>query len=156
MWLDVADTVAGIRAAGERGWADPSRVAVMGGSAGGFTALLVAARRRRRSCARSVSQYGVTDLFDLAATTHRFESRYLDSLVGPLPERAERYRDRSPVARARRHHGAGARAAGRRRQGGAARPGAVRLVDALRAAGAPVEYHVYEGEGHGWSRRRRP
>ena len=47
-----------------------------------------------------VSLFGVTDLFDLAATTHRFESRYLDRLVGLLPRDADRYRDRSPVTHA--------------------------------------------------------
>src|SRR4029077_1063320 len=97
--FDVADTVAGIRAAGDEGWADASRAAVMGGSAGGFTALLVAAQTPPVVRA-VVSLYGVTDLFDLAATTHRFESRYLDRLVGPLPASADRYRARSPATRA--------------------------------------------------------
>ncbi len=147
---EVTDTVAGIRAAGERGWADPARVAVMGGSAGGFTALLVGAASPPVVRA-VVSQYGVTDLVDLAATTHRFESRYLDSLVGPLPESADRYRDRSPVARA-----ADVTVPVLVLQGDADQvvppAQADRLADALRAAGAPVELHVYEGEGHGWSR----
>ena len=71
----------------------------------------------------------MTDLFDLAATTHRFESRYLDRLVGPLPEHADRYRDASPVTHAARDPRAGARAPGRRRQGRAARAGGA-LVDA--------------------------
>ena len=99
--LDVADTVAGIRAGAAEGWADGSRVAVMGGSAGGFTALLVAAQAPPVVRA-AVSLYGVTDLFGLAETTHRFESRYLDRLVGVLPDDAARYRDRSPVANAGR------------------------------------------------------
>jgi dipeptidyl aminopeptidase/acylaminoacyl peptidase len=147
---DVGDTVAGIRAAGERGWTDPARVAVMGGSAGGFTALLLGAATPPVVRA-VVSQYGVTDLIDLAATTHRFESRYLDTLVGPLPEAADRYRARSPVTRA-----AAVTVPVLALQGDADKvvppAQAARLADALRAAGAPVELHVYEGEGHGWSR----
>jgi dipeptidyl aminopeptidase/acylaminoacyl peptidase len=148
--IDVADTVAGIRAAGEHAWADASRAAVIGGSAGGFTTLLVAAHQPPVVRA-AVSLYGVTDLFDLAATTHRFESRYLDRLVGVLPDHADRYRDRSPVTRARDVH-----LPVLVLQGDADKvvppAQAQQLVDAMRAAGAPVEYHVYEGEGHGWSR----
>ncbi len=84
--LDVADTAAGIRAAGERGWCDPDRVALMGGSAGGLTTLLVCALHGVLVRA-GVSLFGVTNLFDLAETTHRFESRYIDWLVGELPAR---------------------------------------------------------------------
>ena len=83
--LDVVDTAAGIRAAGERGWCDPDRVAIMGGSAGGLTTLLVCALHGVLVRA-GVSLFGVTNLFDLAETTHRFESRYIDWLVGELPE----------------------------------------------------------------------
>ena len=147
--VDVADTVAGIEAAGREGWADASRVAVMGGSAGGFTALLVAAHAPAVVRA-AVSLYGVTDLFDLAATTHRFESRYLDRLVGTLPEHADRYRDRSPATRAGEItvpvlmlQGADDKVVPPSQ--------AQAFVDSMRAAGAPVEYHVYEGEGHGFS-----
>ena len=147
--IDVADTVAGIAAAGREHWADTSRAAVIGGSAGGFTALLVAA------CAppvvrAAVSLYGVTDLFDLAATTHRFESRYLDRLIGTLPDRADRYRDRSPVTRARDIsvpvlvlQGADDKVVPRSQ--------AQMFVDSVRATGATVEHHVYDGEGHGFS-----
>jgi dipeptidyl aminopeptidase/acylaminoacyl peptidase len=148
--VDVADTVAGIEAARREGWADASRAAVMGGSAGGFTALLVAAHAPAVVRA-AVSLYGVTDLFDLAATTHRFESRYLDRLVGPLPDHADRYRDRSPVTRAHEItvpvlvlQGADDKVVPPSQ--------AQLLVDSMRAAGAPVEHHVYEGEGHGFSR----
>ena len=75
--------------------------AVMGGSAGGFTALLVAAHAPAVVRA-AVSMFGVTDLFDLAATTHRFESRYLDRLVGTLARARRPLRRRSPVAHAAR------------------------------------------------------
>ncbi len=148
--VDVADTVAGIRAAGREGWADATRAAVMGGSAGGFTALLVAAHQP--AVVRAVvSLFGVTDLFDLAATTHRFESRYLDRLVGTLPEHADRYRERSPVFRA-----ADIGVPALVLQGADDKvvpPSQAQLVvDSMRAAGATVEHHVYDGEGHGFSR----
>jgi dipeptidyl aminopeptidase/acylaminoacyl peptidase len=148
--VDVADTVAGICAAGSGGWADATRAAVMGGSAGGFTALLVAAHSPAVVRA-AVSLFGVTDLFDLAATTHRFESRYLDRLVGPLPEAAEQYRARSPVTRA---HEISVPALVLQGADDKVVPPAQaqRLVDSMRAAGATVEHHVYDGEGHGFSK----
>ncbi len=148
--VDVADTVAGIQAAERGGWADASRAAVMGGSAGGFTALLVAAQTPPVVRA-VVSLFGVTDLFDLAATTHRFESRYLDRLVGPLPAAAEQYRTRSPVAHA---HGITVPALVLQGADDKVVPPAQAqlLVDSMRTAGAAVEHHVYDGEGHGFSK----
>jgi dipeptidyl aminopeptidase/acylaminoacyl peptidase len=146
---DVADVVAGIRAAAREGWCDAERVAIAGGSAGGLTTLLVCARHGDLVRA-GVSAYGVTDLFDLAATTHRFESRYLDDLVGVLPQAADRYRDRSPVT-----HAAAIDVPILVLQGDADKvvppAQAQLLVDAVRAAGGTVEHHVYAGEGHGWS-----
>ncbi len=147
--VDVADTVSGIRALAHDDRVDASRASVMGGSAGGFTALLVAAHTPPVVRA-AVSLFGVTDLFDLAATTHRFESRYLDRLVGTLPEHADRYEARSPVARARDLtvpvlvlQGADDKVVPPSQ--------AQLLVDAVRAAGGTVEQHVYDGEGHGFS-----
>jgi dipeptidyl aminopeptidase/acylaminoacyl peptidase len=150
-WGDVDDndTVSGIRALAHDDRVDASRAAVMGGSAGGFTALLVAAHAPAVVRA-AVSLFGVTDLFDLAATTHRFESRYLDRLVGTLPEYADRYEARSPVAHAREIavpvlvlQGADDKVVPPAQ--------AQHLVDSMRAAGGTVEQHVYEGEGHGFS-----
>jgi dipeptidyl aminopeptidase/acylaminoacyl peptidase len=147
--VDVSDTVSGIRALAHDDRVDASRAAVMGGSAGGFTALLVAAHTPAVVRA-AVSLFGVTDLFDLAATTHRFESRYLDRLVGTLPEHADRYEARSPVAHAREIavpvlvlQGADDKVVPPAQ--------AQHLVDSMRAAGGTVEQHVYEGEGHGFS-----
>ena len=148
---DVADVAAAIEAAGPAGWGDPARVAVAGGSAGGLTALLVCARHAHLVRA-GISAYGVTDLFDLERTTHRFESRYLDEVVGVLPEAAAAFRDRSPVT-----HAAAIHAPLLVLQGDAdpvVPPAQAQLlVDAVRAAGGTVEHHVYAGEGHGWSRR---
>ncbi|HEY7440758.1 MAG TPA: prolyl oligopeptidase family serine peptidase, partial [Acidimicrobiia bacterium] len=148
--LDVDDVAAGIRAAGANGWCDPRRVAIAGGSAGGLIVLLACAWHGDLIRA-GVSRYGVTDLLELAATTHRFESGYIDDLVGPLPEHADRYRERSPVT-----HAAAIRVPLLVLQGDAdavVPPAQARaLVEAVRAAGGTVEEHVYEGEGHGWSR----
>jgi dipeptidyl aminopeptidase/acylaminoacyl peptidase len=148
--LDVADCAAGIQAAGERGWADPSRVAVVGGSAGGLTVLLLAAEHAGLVRA-AVTMYPVTDLLSLAATTHRFESRYLDDLVGALPEAADRYRERSPIT-----HAAAIRVPTLTLQGDADRvvlpEQSTTFVERIRAAGGVAEHHLYAGEGHGWAR----
>ncbi|NYE49115.1 dipeptidyl aminopeptidase/acylaminoacyl peptidase [Spinactinospora alkalitolerans] len=95
--VDVEDAAAAARALVERGAADPERLAIRGGSAGGFTALLALTGD---AFACGVSLYGVTDLLRLAEETHDFESRYLDSLIGPLPGYAATYRERSPINRA--------------------------------------------------------
>jgi dipeptidyl aminopeptidase/acylaminoacyl peptidase len=148
--LDVGDTASGIRTAGEQGWCDPDRVAVMGGSAGGLTTLLVCAQHGALVRA-GVSLFGVTNLFDLAETTHRFESKYVDWLVGPRPEAADRYVAHSPVT-----HAASIRVPLLVLQGDADNvvppAQAQEVVDAVRGAGGKVEHHVYEGEGHGWAK----
>lgn len=147
---DVEDIAAGIRAAAEHGWCDPTRIAVSGGSSGGLTALMIGARHP--DLVRAViSAYGVTDLFDLAATTHRFESRYLDELVGVLPDDESRFRAQSPVT-----HAAEMRVPLLVLQGDEDNVVPLRqaelLVDAVRSTGGVVEDHVYAGEGHGWSK----
>ncbi|HLM19445.1 MAG TPA: S9 family peptidase, partial [Acidimicrobiia bacterium] len=148
--VDVTDTVAGLRALANDERVDESRAAVIGGSAGGFTALLVAAHSPPVVRA-VVSLFGVTDLFDLAATTHRFESRYLDRLVGTLPEHADRYEARSPVTRA--HDIAIPVLVLQGADDKVVPPAQAQLfVDSMRAAGGTVEQHVYEGEGHGFSK----
>jgi dipeptidyl aminopeptidase/acylaminoacyl peptidase len=148
--LDVEDCAAGLRAAAERGWGDPSRFVVMGGSAGGFTVLNLLASHPDL-CAAGVDLFGVADLFDLNETTHRFEAHYLHTIVGPLPAAADRYRDRSPVNRADRITSPLLIL-----QGDADKvvpPAQSRAIaDRLRALGRTVELHLYEGEGHGWGR----
>jgi dipeptidyl aminopeptidase/acylaminoacyl peptidase len=148
--VDTADVAAGLRAAGARGWGDPARMVVMGGSAGGFTVLNVLASHPDL-CAAGVDLYGVADLFTLAETTHRYEAHYLDSLVGPLPEAAARYRERSPVHRA---DAIGAPLLLLQGADDEVVPPAQckAIADRLRARGGEVELHVYEGEGHGWSK----
>lgn len=148
--VDLGDVVAGIRHAREAGWCDPARIAAMGGSAGGFTVLQLAVRHGELLRA-AVSLYGVTDLLDLASTTHRFESHYLDRIVGVLPDEAARYRERSPIT-----HAAKVSVPVLVLQGDSdpavPKAQADAIVDAMRTHGGTVEYHVYEGEGHGWAR----
>jgi acetyl esterase/lipase len=148
--VDVADTAAGARAAVERGWAEPGRVVAMGGSAGGFTVLNLLAHHGD-VVAAGVALYAVTDLRALDETTHRFEAHYNRALVGPWPATADRYRDRSPVNHATAIdrpllllHGSV--------DDNVPIAQAEAMVAAMRAAGRPVELHVYEGEGHGWGR----
>jgi dipeptidyl aminopeptidase/acylaminoacyl peptidase len=148
---DVEDSVSGARHLVETGAVDPERLVIMGGSAGGFTVLQTMVDQPEVFTA-GVSLFGVSDQFHLAAETHKFESRYTDSLIGPLPEAAALYRERSP----------GFHAAKIRRplavfQGDIDRvvPKAQSdlVVEALRRSGTPHVYHVYQDEGHGWRKR---
>ena len=95
---DVDDCVAVVAALAERDEIDPARAVIRGGSAGGFTTL--AALTFRDTFAGGASYYGVGDLGALAEETHKFESRYLDGLVGPYPDAEALYRERSPVEHA--------------------------------------------------------
>ena len=98
--VDVADVAAAPRALAERGAVDPQRLVVRGGSAGGYTVL--SALAFTDAFAAGASYYGVADLSLLAEETHKFESRYLDRLVGPLPEAGDVYAARSPLRHAQR------------------------------------------------------
>ena len=149
---DVADTAAGIRHAVKEGWCDAAASRSMGGSAGGFTALLVAAQHpdlvhgRRSRCIPS------RDLLDLAATTHRFESGVSPAARRPAPGCGRRV-PRSLADDARRPRSARrccCCTATRTRRSRSCNPR--RSPTRSRAAGTPVERHVYEGEGHGWRR----
>lgn len=148
--VDVDDVLAGIDAAVDRGWGDPARVALVGGSAGGFAALLAAGRAPDRVRA-VVATYPVTDLVALAAATHRFERHANDVLLGPRPAADPIWRSRSPIVAAR-----AVRVPVLVLQGDAdpvVPLGQTRaFVDAVRAAGGDIDLHVYPGEGHGWSR----
>jgi dipeptidyl aminopeptidase/acylaminoacyl peptidase len=131
------------------GLADPARLAVRGGSAGGFTVLAVLARRDTFTA--GVSYFGVSDLAALARDTHKFESRYLDRLVGPLPDAVDVYTARSPLS-----HLEGFSCPLLLLQGlddevvPPAQSDAI--VDALAERGIPHAYLSFEGEGHGFRR----
>src|SRR5262249_47370913 len=93
--VDVDDCVNGARYLVEQGEVDGKRLAIRGGSAGGYTTLT--ALTFRDVCRAGASYYGVSDLELLAKDTHKFESRYLDRLIGPYPERKDLYVQRSPI-----------------------------------------------------------
>jgi dipeptidyl aminopeptidase/acylaminoacyl peptidase len=95
--VDVEDTIAAIQGLADAGVADPKRLAIRGGSAGGWTVLAALVSSDAFAC--GVSYYGVADLLALAEDTHDFEARYLDGLIGPLPEAEQIYHDRAPVNR---------------------------------------------------------
>ena len=92
---DVEDCDYGVRYLVEQKEVDPQRVAIRGGSAGGYTTL--AALAHTDTFKAGASLYGVTDLAALATDTHKFESRYLDSLIGPWPQEKALYASRSPI-----------------------------------------------------------
>ncbi len=132
-----------------RGDVDPERMAIRGGSAGGLTALNALASGEGFSAC--VSWYGVTDLMGLVATTHDFEARYTDRLIGPLPGAEALYEERSPVCRAEAMAGSVLLLQGT--EDPVVPPQqAERLRDALAAAGRPCELVFFEGEGHGFRR----
>jgi len=97
--VDVEDAIAAARALADAGEADGARLAIRGGSAGGWTALaaVTVGAGSRPVFSAATSYYGVSDLRQLAAHTHDFESRYLDGLVGPLPAYEMVYQERSPM-----------------------------------------------------------
>ena len=145
--VDVEDCAAAATYLAERGDVDPARLAIRGGSAGGFTTL--AALAFHDTFAAGVSKYGVADLAVLAQETHKFESRYLDSLIGPWPEAEALYRERSPL-----FHADGIRVPLLVLQGledEVVPPNQSELiVEALKANGVPVAYLAFEGEQHGF------
>ncbi|MBX3030438.1 MAG: S9 family peptidase [Chloroflexi bacterium] len=132
-----------------QGLADPARLVIRGGSAGGYTTLC--AVTFRDVFAAGASYFGVGDLEALARDTHKFESRYLDRMVAPWPEGVEVYRERSPI-----------HAVDRIRtpllvlQGAddmvVPQAQADELVAALARNGVPHAYLLFQGEGHGFRR----
>ncbi|GAB4251987.1 MAG: prolyl oligopeptidase family serine peptidase [Acidobacteriota bacterium] len=147
---EVEDIVAAGELAGRRWSVASPRLWLLGGSAGGYSALLALARRPGRFGGALV-RYPLVDPAMLLNVTHRFERRYLDTLIGPWPEARERYESRSPLQLADRirdpvilFHGdadpvvpvAGTRA----------------FADRLRQRGVPVRCYIFPDEGHGWRR----
>jgi dipeptidyl aminopeptidase/acylaminoacyl peptidase len=145
--VDVEDCVAAARFLADRGDVDPDRMAIRGGSAGGFTTL--AALAFHDTFAAGVSKYGVADLAVLAQETHKFESRYLDSLIGPWPEAEAVYRERSPLFHADQIQVPLLVLQGLEDE--VVPPNQSELiVEALKANGVPVGYLAFEGEQHGF------
>jgi len=146
---DVADVAAAAEGLVAAGGADGARIAIKGGSAGGWTVL--SALTTTTTFAAGISRYGVADLRALAADTHDFEAHYLDGLVGPLPEAEAVYLERSPLGRVDRLQvpvlllqGADDRVVPPAQ--------AYAMRDALAAKGIRHALVVYEGEAHGFRR----
>lgn len=151
MWgvTDVADAASGARALAAAGVVDPERRVVLGGSAGGFTALQSLVDLPGFWTA-AVSLYGIGNQFTLVSeSTFKFETHYSETLLGPLPDAAAIYRARSPLFHVGRISDPLLVFQGDEDQV-VPRAQSDSLVEALRARGVPVEYHVFAGEGHGW------
>ena len=145
--VDVDDCANGALALVKRGLVDGERLVIKGGSAGGFTTLCALAFRDVFKA--GASHFGVGDLEALAKDTHKFESRYLDSIVGPYPERRDLYLERSAV-----HHAEGLSCPLILFQGSDDRvvpPEQSRsMYESVKAKGIPVAYLEFEGEQHGF------
>jgi dipeptidyl aminopeptidase/acylaminoacyl peptidase len=152
--VDVDDCVNGARFLVDRGEVDGERLAITGGSAGGYTTLC--ALTFRKVFKAGASHFGISDLERLAhdartANHHKFESRYEDRLVAPYPDRVDVYRERSPIHYAERlscpvifFQGLEDRIVLPNQ--------AERMVEVLRNKKLPVAYVPFEGEGHGFRR----
>ncbi|MDQ7842647.1 MAG: S9 family peptidase [Armatimonadota bacterium] len=147
--VDVDDCVHAARYLVERGLVDPRRLAVRGGSAGGYTTLCALAFRQVFHA--GASYYGVSDLEAMHRDTHKFEAQYDQRLIGPWPERLDLYRSRSPVHFTDRitapvifFQGLEDRVVPPNQS--------EMMVEALRARGIPVAYLAFEGEQHGFRR----
>ncbi|WP_426324790.1 alpha/beta hydrolase family protein [Microbacterium sp. E-13] len=145
--VDVDDVVAAARGLADSGAADRDRLAIAGGSAGGWTVLC--ALTNSDAFGAGISRYGVADLRKLAADTHDFEASYLDGMVGPLPAAEALYAERSPLSHLDRlrtplliEQGLDDRVVP------PSQSEAVR--DALARNGVPHAYLAFEGEGHGF------
>lgn len=145
--LDTHDCIAAARYLADQGLVDKHRMAIRGGSAGGFTTLC--ALTFHDEFATGSSYFGVADLGALAEDTHKFESRYLDSMVGPYPESADVYRERSPIFHTERLSRPMLILQGRKDR--VVLPNqAERMVAALESRAVPHAYLDFEGEGHGF------
>ena len=145
--VDVDDCANGARYLVAQGEVDANRLIIRGGSAGGYTTL--AALTFRDVFMAGASYFGVSDLEALATETHKFESRYLDGLIGPYPARRDLYLERSPVHHTERFACPTIFFQGLEDK--VVLPNqAEMMVDALRKTGVPVAYIPFEGEQHGF------
>ena len=147
--VDVDDCANGAKYLAQKGLVDGDKMAIAGGSAGGYTTLC--ALIFRDVFKAGASYYGVSDLEALVRDTHKFESRYLDGLIGPYPERKDLYIARSPIHSAERlscpvifFQGLEDKVVPPNQ--------AEMMVEILKAKGLPVAYVAYVGEQHGFRR----
>ncbi len=148
---DVADAVYAAKHLVAEKRVHPDQCVIMGGSAGGMTVYLALANYPGVFKA-GVSRYGVADLYKLATDTHKFEARYLDTLVGKLPEEADKYERLSPMTHVDKiqdpviiFQGADDKVVPPSQSEA--------IVASLKARSIPHEYHVFEGEGHGFRKQ---
>jgi dipeptidyl aminopeptidase/acylaminoacyl peptidase len=145
--VDVDDCVHGASFLAARGRVDGRRCVISGGSAGGYTTL--AALTFRDFFQGGASYYGVSDASALARDTHKFESRYLDWLIGPYPQEEARYRERSPLYHADRLSKPVIFFQGD--EDAVVPPNQTEaMVEALRRKGNAVGYFLFSGEQHGF------
>ncbi|UCC52209.1 MAG: S9 family peptidase [Anaerolineaceae bacterium] len=147
--VDVEDCISGARYLVEQGLADGDRLAIHGGSAGGYTTLCALAFHDVFGA--GASYFGVSDVEALAKETHKFESRYLDSMIGPYPERRDLYIERSPIHSTDQincplilFQGLEDRVVPPNQ--------AEMMFEAVKAKGIPVAYLPFPGEQHGFRR----
>ncbi len=147
--VDVDDCCNGAKYLAAQGLVDETRLAIAGGSAGGYTTL--AALTFRDVFRAGASYYGISDLEALAKDTHKFEARYLDGLIGAYPERQDLYKMRSPIHFTDKlscpvifFQGSEDKVVPPNQ--------AEMMVEALKSKGLPVAYILYEGEQHGFRR----
>jgi dipeptidyl aminopeptidase/acylaminoacyl peptidase len=147
--IDVEDCIDVATHLADSGRVDRDRLAVRGGSAGGYVVL--SALAFHDELAAGTSYFGVADLARLTELTHKFESRYLDQLVGPYPDVADTYEARSPV-----HHADGIDAPALLLQGEDDQvvplSQAEEMAEALAASDVPHDLRVFEDEQHGFRR----
>ena len=147
--VDVDDAANGAKYLGEQGEVDANRLAIAGGSAGGYTTL--AALTFRDVFNAGASHFGLSELEVFAKETHKFESRYMDSLLGPYPEAKDVYFNRSPINFTNQLSCPIAFFQGLDDK--IVPPNQAELmVEALRKKNLPVAYLAFEGEGHGFRR----
>jgi dipeptidyl aminopeptidase/acylaminoacyl peptidase len=145
--VDVEDCVNGALSLVERGLADGDKLAIRGGSAGGYTTL--AALAFQKAFGAGASYYGVADITALAHDTHKFETRYMEQLVGKYPEEREVWEQRSPIHAVDRissplilFQGEDDRIVPKNQS--------IMIYEALKRRGIPTEIHIYPGEEHGF------
>jgi dipeptidyl aminopeptidase/acylaminoacyl peptidase len=146
--LDVEDAMGGAQHLVDTGRANQDKLIIMGGSAGGYT-VFQALTDFPGFFAAGISMYGITNLFSLTASTHKFESHYNDSLLGVLPKDAQLFRDRSPFFKAHKLTDPIAIFQGAK-DVVVPKDQADVMVQKLKSRNVPHIYHVYENEGHGW------
>ncbi|KZV90868.1 alpha/beta-hydrolase [Exidia glandulosa HHB12029] len=147
--VDVNDCVEAVKQLGKQGLIDPSRVAIRGGSAGGYT-VLQSVVSFPDMFAAATSSFGISDLVAIAADTHKFESQQAFKLLGGTPDQVPAvYKDRSPV-----HHADKIKTPLLILQGlqdAVVPPAQAQLiVNAVQQRGGIVKYIAFDGEGHGW------